>query len=175
MDSCEASVSAVVQKAQVVRNTVICSIWGSVLSSVFFVGVLLCAPLRENPYFTFGYNDQLVIISMHVNSPLKYVALILLIVLSNVTSTILTFMAQPKLNLPLFENSDSPIQVFAAHEFLFLHTVANACRALHGLFSTLIAVSQIDIALVALVTQQFTLYVCTCIIINHRGFSVKSS
>jgi hypothetical protein len=153
------------------RNTVICSIWGSVLSSVFFVGVILCAPLRQNPYFRWGYNDQLVIVSMHVNDLNKYCALIFLIVLSNVTSTILLFMGQPKLHFPLFEHSTADVTNFNAQEFLFLNTTANACRALHSLFSTLISVSQIDVALVALVAQQITLYICTCILIKRRNFT----
>jgi hypothetical protein len=153
------------------RNTVICSIWGSVLSSVFFIGVLLCAPLRQNPYFRWGYNDKLVIVFMHVNDLQKYCALIFLIILSNVTSTILTFMGQPKLHFPLFEAASTDIAHYSAREFLFFSTTANVCRAFHALFSTLISVSQIDVALVALVAQQITLYICTCLLIKKRHFT----
>jgi hypothetical protein len=141
-----------------------------VLSSI---SILVTAFAEKSPYWQFGYNDNLILISVKINTFEKYVSLLLLIAVINWSKVIIDNVALPILSFSIYNPDKKVITDFTKNE---LHIFGNAVyfvANVRRLLLVLISVSQFDLAIWSILISQLSSAYIIYTLLREKTFNLK--
>jgi hypothetical protein len=145
------------------------------LNSIILTISLSCAFLfgETSSYWQIGYNEELTILSVKINSLEKYIFLIIFISIINVSKVAVDNVAMPILNFSIYNPDKKTIFDLSKNELILFGNSIYLVTNLRRLLLTLISISQIDLALWSIISSQiFSAYVINSLL-NEKIFQNK--
>ena len=151
-----------------------CKAWACVSANcvsallIVFLTCLYTTPGRG--YMTFGPSDHLIIGSVKVDTWDKWAALISLIAVWSVTDVFIHTVGSPILGFTIYNPDKKNVTEFKKNELQILANVNGLSSSVKHVFGIIIAVSQIDMALTAILFSEATSIVTTRMLLNAKTF-----
>lgn len=150
------------------RKLVLCII-GNFLS-LFLVVISVLLLDNHGPYWRFGPNKDLIIVSVRIDTYTKYICLIGLIAIVNVMKVISQEIGMPILGFNVYNPDKKEITEFGKMELQVMANAMFMISSIRSMFMILISISQIDIALCDVLIQEFVSFFTIRMILNGKSF-----
>lgn len=125
----------------------------------------------DTPYWRFGWNDTLTIISVKIDTSLKYVILFAVIAFINISKMVVAEVGWPILQFNIYNPDKDVITDFTELQLRFLGNSFFLINNLINLFMTLISISQFDVALWSLIVSEFAAIFTIGYLLSEKKFS----
>ena len=122
------------------------------LISVLIPTVLLAN--KNSSYYRFGPNDELMIISIKINTTPKYVILLLYIFIFRVCKAFVQELGMPVLSFNIYNPNQKVITGFTRRELQIQANIMYTLNAIRWALEIQLAIVQIDIAIISAVFQE---------------------
>jgi hypothetical protein len=122
------------------------------LISVLIPTVLLAN--KNSSYYRFGPNDELMIISIKINTTPKYVILLLYIFIFRVCKAFVQELGMPVLSFNIYNPNQKVITGFTRKELQIQANIMYTLNAIRWALEIQLAIVQIDIAIISAVFQE---------------------
>ena len=127
---------------------------------MLLVGIIIPTVLLANKgssYYRFGPNDELIIISIKINTGLKYGILLLYVFIFRVCKAFVNELGMPVLGFNIYDPNRKVITGFTRNELQIQANVMYTLNAIRSILEIQLAISQIDIAIISAVFQENSL------------------
>ena len=151
------------------RNKIlVCLIGNVIILSVIVIIVSVFA--TQSTYWRFGWSDNLIVISVRINTLQRYIGLLFGIMVINVSRVIVEEIGMPILGFSVYNPDKKVITDFGKNELQFYANAMFMVSGLRSLFMTVISVTQFDIALWSLVISEITCIYTIRLLLNEKEF-----
>ena len=143
------------------------------MNALSFIAIVVIVCCFANPgygYFRFGPNENLVIMSSKIDTIERWIALIVGIVFWSVIDVFIHSIGSPVLGFNVYNPDKKNINEFTKRELQFLTNTNSIISGAKGIIAILIAISQIDIALISLLAQETTSIIVTKLLLDEKTF-----
>ena len=154
-----------------------CEFYASLVSYVVMVvcivGVVF-AFSHSSSYFRFGPNSDFTLAGVAIDTPEKYVYLLVAICLLRVTKTLAESYCELPLTFMIYDDKRETIDVsteLSRRAILATSLLYSTASSMRGLFKILITVSQFDVALIDLLFGEVIGYMIVHDILSKRTFT----
>lgn len=139
--------------------------------------LILTAVFANNSgWFSFGPSDNLVIAGVIIDTGLKYIILVVIIVLNSVIDMIITEFAQPILGFNIYNPDKNVITDFKSkRELQILASLYWAFNNLRAVFTILISITQVDLALIKWLVLEITAIYTVGTLLSKKKFVHENS
>ena len=111
--------------------------------------LLLTIIFADNGWFSFGPSSNLIIAGVVIDTPEKYYVLVSIIVFNSIIDMLISEFAQPILGFNIYNPDKKVITDFSSkRELQILASLYWAFNNLRGVFTVLISITQVDLALI---------------------------
>ena len=146
-------------------------IMGSALLTVLTL-ILTAVFATDSGWFSFGPSKNLVIAGVVIDNYTKYSILALIIVFNSVVDMIISEFAQPILGFNIYNPDKKVITDFTSkRELQVLASLYWAFNNLRGIFTILISITQVDLALIKWLTLELTAIYTIDTLLSKKNFS----
>ncbi len=128
---------------------------------------------ESNDYWQYGYNENLTLLSLKINTVEKYVCLLFLITVINVSKVLVDNVATPILNFSIYNPDKKIIVDLSKHELIMFGNTIYLVTNLRRLVLTLISVSQLDLAMWSILSSQIISAYVINRLLNEKTFKNK--
>lgn len=125
----------------------------------------------DAPYWKVGPSDDLIVISVKINTYEKYFTMLALIFVIQMSKVFVEEMAMPVLGFSVYNPDKKVITDFTKNELQFYANSMFIVSGLRSIFITMIYIAQIDIAIWNLVVSEATSLVTIRILLNEKTFT----
>ncbi len=125
---------------------------------------------NESTYFRWGPNTNLIVISVRIDTWIKYWVLVLFMGLIKSSETIIGEIASPILGFNVYNPDKKKITEFTKNELNFLANVHWMITGVRGVIMMMISISQIDLALIGLLCSEVTSIFVVRHLLNEKEF-----
>ena len=132
-----------------------------ILNCLSVVPILLFAVVKAE--WRFGPSEDLVILSIHINTWSLYITLLVLSVLLKVLEVILSDIGAPNLGFSIYDPTKTTVYGFTKCQLETLANLMWASQSLGNVFKIMILVSRLDVALISLVFSE----IASCFVIKY--------
>jgi hypothetical protein len=130
---------------------------------------------KNAPYWQIGPNNNLIVISVKINTYSKYFILLFITFIIQMSRVFVEEMAMPILGFSIYNPDKKNIPEFTKNELQFYANSMFIVSGLRGVFLTMISISQIDIAIWNLLIAEFTSLFTIRILLNEKTFIKNQS
>jgi len=149
---------------------------------LFINGIVLCIVsavviiLRDDAssYFRIGPNDDLIVVSVRVNTISRYLILLSFICLIRISEVFVNELATPVLGFSIYNPDKKVITEFGKNELQLYANTMFGINAIRDVFMIVITVTQIDLALLSTIVSQVTTFFTIRILLNEKKFISSS-
>lgn len=152
------------------RKLILCLGVNSVILAAV-VSVIFAFATGESEYWRLGWSESLIVISVRINSGLRYAALLFALLVVNVARVLVEEFGIPVLGFSVYNPDKRHITDFSRNELQFFANSMFLVSNLRNLFMTLVAITQIDIALWSLFVSEVTTFYTIRTLLNEKTFS----
>ena len=133
---------------------------------------LLCIFFNNNQgtYFTCGWSDNLVFVSISIDSSIKYFCLCLFIIIMNFTEVFLNDIASPLITFSTYNPYKMEISDFTRIDLEVYSNLIVFIKLSKGLLSIATTVTQIDLAIISLFSSQIAAFSAIRYLLNNKTF-----
>lgn len=124
----------------------------------------------ESKYFRIGPHTDFIVISVKINTMLRYSLLLTLIAFMQGTKVLIEEMGMPVLGFNIYNPDKKIITEFHKNELQFFGNAMFAISHIRYIFEIMVTITQIDIALFAALIAQLTSIVTIRILLNEKTF-----
>lgn len=121
---------------------------------IFIIVLVSIFADRSDKYFSHGPSDELRIMSVIINTNIKYVCLLILIMFVRVTEVIINEIAMPILGFNIYNPDKKRIYGFTRFNLQFYANAMNMINGIRGILLVLLSISQIDIAIWSVIVSE---------------------
>ena len=129
----------------------------------------------KNNYFRWGVPDKnespLIVISIKIDDYYKYFCLLLFIAIFRITKVIVTEIAEPILAFTIYNPDKKNINNFGKNELQFYGNTLYFIDSIRYVFTIMLAVTQIDIALFDALIGEITTIFTIRLLLNEKTFN----
>lgn len=137
--------------------------------------VIISTVGASGEYLRFGWNDQLIIISIAINTFTRYIILLVIVAVCKIVETLSLEFADPLLEYRVYNPDITTITEFTRCELQILSNLNYTAKALRYVFMVILSVSQIDIALFSVFVNEITACISVHKLLNAKKFINPSS
>lgn len=154
------------------RGKLILCIIGNFISLMV---VVICVLVMDThgSYWQFGPNDNLIIISVKVDTYAKYGGLLGMLAIINIMKVISQEIGMPILGFNVYNPDKKHITEFGKLELQVMANTMFMISSIRSMFMVLISISQIDVALWSVLVQEVSSFYTIRVILNEKTFSDK--
>ena len=134
-----------------VRRTRLCLLFN--VCTVCIIGIL-CGLFGTGNYMRIGPSDDFVVAGIVIDSWLRWITLIILICIISIADTLINEWGMPFVSFRIYNPDCKEIEDVGAVELQLLANGMYACSAIKSVLYTIIAITQIDIALIRVITGE---------------------
>ena len=125
----------------------------------------------ESPYFRFGPNDKFILVAVKIDTWSKYGVVILIISFIEFTKVMIEDLGTPILVFNIYNPDKDIITDFSKNELQIYGNMMFLVNNLRYVFQVLVTVTQIDIAVFAVLISQITGIITVRFLLNEKKFS----
>ena len=134
------------------------------------VVVLVSVCASGSPFWRVGWSPDLVIVSVAIDSPGKYVGLVGVLFVVEVARVLAEDIGSPILGFTVYNPDKRHISEFGKRELYFYANSMFLVTEVRRVFLTLVAISQIDIALWQVVASQSGVAIAIAYLLSTKRF-----
>lgn len=134
------------------------------------VVVLVTVFASDSEFWRVGYSNTLVIISVKIDTHAKYMTLLFLVAIVNISKVIVEELGMPVLNFSIYNPDKGVITDFTKNELQFYANAMYTVSGLRSVFMTLVNISQIDIAVWNLLISEIASIYTIRVLLNEKEF-----
>lgn len=140
--------------------------------SFLFIFSLFCVMLNNNEasYFRFGWSDTLTFVSISIDNSTKYFCLCFFIITMNFTEVFLNDIAAPLITFSTYNPYKLEISDFSRFDLELYSNLIIFIKLSKGLLSIATAVTQIDLAMISLLSSQIAAFSAIKYLLNNKTF-----
>lgn len=138
---------------------------------LFFLFFLIFNLGSESKYFRFGPQDDFILISVKINTWTRYALLLLIISVIQITEVLIEDLGLPILTFNIYNPDKKVITDFKKMELQIYGNLMFLINNLRYIIQVLVTVTQIDIAIFAVLMAQITGIITVRFLINEKTFS----
>ena len=147
----------------------------SLIANIFILSIVstlvFCIADDDSKYFRFGPQDDLFIISIKINTIMRYIILLILITIIKSSEVIIHEIAMPVLGFTIYNPDKKYIVDFTKNELQFYANSMYMISSIRDVFMTLISISQIDIAIYNCFISELTGVFTVRFLLNEKEFT----
>jgi hypothetical protein len=139
---------------------------------VSLIIVVMCVIIfnSNSLYFSFGPSEQLIVISVRINSWIRYIFLLIIITIVNAVQVMSDEMGTPILGFSIYNPDKKHITDFTKFELQLYANIMFLIGAIRRVFMVIISITQIDIALYSIFIKELTSVVTIRFLLNEKTF-----
>ena len=141
---------------------------------VLFIGFYITNFASDSKYFRFGPNDDFIFISVQINTMQKYCSLLTLIFVNDVVRVIIQEFGSPILFMNVYNPDKKEITEFSKAQLYFYANSMFLINNIRYIFTLLISVTQIDIALFSVVEEVIVIFTIKMLLDEKKFINKKS-
>ena len=145
------------------------------LSLVVFIGFYITNFATDSKYFRFGPNDDFIFISVQIDTAQKYCSLLTLIFVNDVIRVIIQEFGSPVLFMNVYNPDKKEITEFSKLQLYFYANSMFLLNNIRYIFTVLINVTQIDIALFSVLVEEIIVIFTIKMLLDEKKFINKKS
>jgi hypothetical protein len=140
---------------------------------VLFIGFYITNFASDSKYFRFGPNDDFIFISVQIDTTQKYCSLLTLIFVNDIIRVIIQEFGDPVLYMNVYNPDKKEITEFSKLQLYFYANAMFFINNIRYIFTILISVTQIDIALFSVLVEQVIVIITIKMLLNEKKFTHK--
>ena len=125
----------------------------------------------SSPYWNFGPNEKLIVISIKIDNWKSYIILLFFISILKCTKCIIQEIANPIISFNIYNPDKKVITEFTKLELQIYGNSMYLIDAIRNVFMIMITISQIDIALWGVLISEFTSIFTIRYLLNEKKFT----
>lgn len=136
-----------------------------------FVIILVCVFADgDDGYWQWGPHENLILISVKINAWNKYIGLLIVIATIRIAEVFVSEVGGPILGFNIYNPDKKIITDFTKNELQFYANTMFMVSSLRSIFSILIYISQIDLALWSTIMSEMTSFWTIRLLLNEKTF-----
>lgn len=124
----------------------------------------------KSAYWTFGYNDDLTVISVKINTLGKYTILLLFITAINIVQVVSEEIGSPILGFSVYNPDKKHITEFTKLELQLYANLMFSISSIRNVFMMIITITQIDIAIYSVIVKEVASIFTIRSLLNEKTF-----
>lgn len=144
------------------------------VGALFFVATLILFYHTETSYFRFGPSDALTVVSVRVNTPLRYAAIVCVLMLLGIADVIVNEIGEPVLGFRIYNpfagTVRDPIVQFSRLELQLMGNAMYLVSHLRYVFAVVATVTQVDLALWTVLFKEGTSVFTVWYLLHDKNF-----
>ena len=153
-------------KAQKVRTC----IWANLCLLVMIAIPIVLMDNGTSTYFRWGWSDHLVLISIPINTKLRYVSACVYIVLIKASGVLIGEIANPILGFNIYNPDKKVITEFSKRELQLYGNTLWFIDGFKSLMLIMVSITQIDLALVGMLSSEIMSIFTIRMLLNEKQF-----
>ena len=140
---------------------------------LLLIGVSIPIVLFANPestYYKFGPNDDLIIISIKINTWTRYGILLLYILIFRICKVFITELGMPILNFNIYDPNRKKVEGFTRNEFQVQANIMYMLNAIRYALTLKLVIIQIDIAIISAIFSELASIPTIYILLKEKEF-----
>ena len=140
---------------------------------LLLIGIIIPTVLLANKgssYYRFGPNDELIIISIKINTGFKYGILLLYVFIFRVCKAFVNELGMPVLGFNIYDPNRKKIIGFTRMELQVQANIMYTLNAIRSILEIQLAISQIDIAIMSAVFQEIASIPTIYLLLKDKEF-----
>jgi hypothetical protein len=142
---------------------------------VLFIGFYITNFAAESKYFRFGPSEDFIFISVQIDTTQKYCSLLTLIFVNDVVRVIIQEFGDPVLYMNVYNPDKKEITEFSKLQLYFYANSMFLVNNIRYIFTLLISITQIDIALFSVLVEQLVVIITIKMLLDEKKFINKKS
>jgi hypothetical protein len=142
---------------------------------VLFIGFYITNFASDSKYFRFGPSEDFIFISVQINTTQKYCSLLTLIFVNDIVRVIIQEFGDPVLYMNVYNPDKKEITEFSKAQLYFYANSMFLINNIRYIFTILISVTQIDIALFSVLVEQVVVIITIKMLLDEKKFINKKS
>jgi len=142
---------------------------------VLFIGFYITNFASDSKYFRFGPNDDFIFISVQIDTTQKYCSLLTLIFVNDIIRVIIQEFGDPVLYMNVYNPDKKEITEFSKSQLYFYANSMFLINNIRYIFTILISVTQIDIALFSVLVEQVIVIITIKMLLDEKKFINNNS
>ncbi len=126
---------------------------------------------HESKYFRFGPSNDLIVISVNINTNDRYLILLLIISLVKITKVVVEEIGMPVIGFSIYNPDKKVITEFTKNELQFYGNTMYLTSSLRYIFEVMVTITQIDIAIYSVIISEITTLFTIRLLLNEKRFS----
>jgi hypothetical protein len=147
----------------------------SVAAAVLVITVSILFQDKDNTYFKIGPHDQLVVISVRIDTTNKYIYLVIITIVVTLARAIQSEIGSSVLRYLIYDYKVDEIQDVNRCSLMFYANIIYFFQGLRDVFLILASISQIDVSLVILGTYQIVCFFSMIYLTKDKKFTLVSN
>ena len=147
--------------------------WCLLLNTIILVIVVILIIIFRNDgskYFRFGPQEDLIVISVHINTWTRYFCFIGVICPIKIIEVIVNEYAMPVLGFNIYNPDKKEITEFSKNELQFYANAMYMVNGIRYIMLIVITVTQVDLALIVTVISEITSFFMIRVLLNEKTF-----
>ena len=142
---------------------------GNILLLVVIV-IIITHYQHESKYFRFGPSNDLIVISVNINTNDRYLILLLIISLVKITKVVVEEIGMPVIGFSIYNPDKKVIAEFTKNELQFYGNTMYLTSSLRYIFEVMVTITQIDIAIYSVIISEITTIFTIRLLLNEKRF-----
>jgi hypothetical protein len=142
---------------------------------VLFIGFYITNFASDSKYFRFGPSEDFIFISVQINTTQKYCSLLTLIFVNDIVRVIIQEFGDPVLYMNVYNPDKKEITEFSKAQLYFYANSMFLINNIRYIFTILISVTQIDIALFSVLVEQVIVIITIKMLLDEKKFINRKS
>lgn len=141
----------------------------------FLTLLLICLPVfyfnnGKSSYFKYGWSDELVLISVPINTRIKYIIVCIYISCLKATNCLIDEIVSPTLYCRIYDPDKKHITDFTKNELQFYGNTYYMISGFKRLMLIMISITQIDLAMVGMLSGEIMSFFTIRMLLNEKTF-----
>ena len=128
---------------------------------------------NTSKYFRWGWNDDLILISIPINTQKRYLYTILFLSIMRISHVIIGEIAHPIIGFNIYNPDKKEITEFSKIELQMYGNLMYLIEGFKNILTVMLSITQIDIALISMLVSEVTSIYTINMLLNEKTF-VKS-
>jgi hypothetical protein len=137
---------------------------------LLFISSCITFFASDSKYFRFGPNEDFILISVKINSSSRYAFLLFLIACNNCVKVLIDELGEPILVFNVYNPDKKVITEFTRCQLLFYANSMFFIGNTRRVFTIMITITQIDIALFSIFVEQLVSICTVCFLVSEKRF-----
>tara|TARA_B100001175_G_scaffold316103_1_gene329174 strand:- start:1217 stop:1735 length:519 start_codon:yes stop_codon:yes gene_type:complete len=146
------------------------SIYTNLFILFIFIYCFSISNKEQSSYFNIGWSNEFVFISMPINTAYKYFAFCGFIIISNVSEVLMDNIAGPLIQFSTYNPYKNEVSDFSRYELELYSNAVIFIQISKKLLQIFIILSQVDIALISLLSSQLSASYAIHYLLNQKVF-----